>query len=261
MSSNQEIIRSIYKSWKEDTRAVLSKANELEFHYTKKILSRYINRDASVIELGCATGYYGMFFADKCRKYTGIDITPEHIDIFNEKIKNAGLTNVSAHTGDATSLDGIQAESYDVVLCLGPMYHLPPAERELVFSECKRILRPGGIAAFAYISPMGAYLKAVMSWPDKYPSEEANDCVLKKGRDDLRPDVFFYITPEHISRRAEERGFTVIKNVGVDFSVNDGIINGMDENKYKAFITLNDYITEHESCAGLANHSLLICKK
>ena len=40
-----------------------------------------------VLELGCGTGYYGMYFADMCAEYTGIDITPENIEIFNRKIK------------------------------------------------------------------------------------------------------------------------------------------------------------------------------
>ena len=40
-----------------------------------------------MLELGCGTGYYGMYFADMCAEYTGIDITPENIEIFNRKIK------------------------------------------------------------------------------------------------------------------------------------------------------------------------------
>ena len=69
----------------------------------------------------------------------------------------SGRKNVRAQLGDATALTEVAGGSFDVVLCLGPMYHLPDRERELVFAQCRRILRPGGIAAFAYVNKVGVY--------------------------------------------------------------------------------------------------------
>lgn len=261
MAINENIIRDSYASGKEDTRATSSKASGLEFYYTKKILSEYIKSDSHVIETGCATGYYGIHFADKCAEYVGMDISPVNIALFNDKIQNANLNNVSATVGDATNLKNVPDNSFDVVLCLGPMYHLPPDERELVFAECKRIAKEGAIIAFAYISPMGAYLKGVLILPEYYPNEKANECVLKRGVDDSKPDVFFYATPENMSKNAKAHGLTVIKNVGTDFTFNDNIINEMSDDRFVSYMTLCDYMVESESCAGLANHSLLICKK
>ncbi len=53
--------------------------------------------------------------------YTGIDITPENIDMLNEKITTRGITNVSARVGDATDLKEVPSGAYDVVPALGPM--------------------------------------------------------------------------------------------------------------------------------------------
>jgi len=260
MATNENKIRENYISGREDTRAVWSRASGLEFHYTKKLLREYVKPDSRVLELGCATGYYGMYFADKCAEYVGIDITPENIEVFDEKIKSAGLKNVRAEVGDATKLN-LSDNGFDVVLCLGPMYHLPPEERELVFSECKRVAWDSALTAFAYISPIGAYLKGILMRPEKYPNEKANEYCLGKGRDDLRPDVFFYCTPENIAGRAEAHGFTVLRNSGTDFTFDDKLINGMSDEQFKAWMTLSDYMVEAESCSGLANHGLLICRK
>ena len=261
MASNHEKIRENYAHGKEAGRAYESRANGLEFHYTKKILDDYIMPDSSIIELGCGGGYYGVYFADRCAKYVGIDITPENIAIFEEKIKNSGFHNIRASVGDATNLYNIADNSFDVVLCLGPMYHLPTEERELVFEECKRIAKPGAILAFAYISPMGAYVKACLTWTEHYPNKKTNEYVLKKGIDDEKPGVFFFVTPEQMAESAKNHGLEIIKNAGVDFTFNDDLINNMSEDKFEAWLELTDYMVESESCAGLANHSLLVCRK
>lgn len=90
MASNQEKIINQYFNYNEDNRANESRAVGLEFHYTKKFLSEYIISESRVIELGCGTGYYGMFFADKCAYYTGVDLLPENIITFNENKECAG---------------------------------------------------------------------------------------------------------------------------------------------------------------------------
>ena len=260
-SSNREQIIANYANGKEQERAFESRASGLEFHYTKKILDKHIMPDSSIIELGCGGGYYGVYFADKCSKYVGVDITPENIAVFEEKIKMSGFYNVRASVGDATNLYNIADSNFDVVLCLGPMYHLPPEERELVFAECKRIAKPGAVLAFAYISPMGAYLKACLMWTDRYPDKKTNEYVLINGTSDDTPGLFFFAAPEKIAESAKAHGLEMIENAGVDFVFNENIINNMSGEKFEAWLELTDYMAESESCAGLANHSLLICKK
>ncbi|MCL2674682.1 MAG: class I SAM-dependent methyltransferase, partial [Defluviitaleaceae bacterium] len=155
MASNRDKILSYYEGYDEDARATSSRENGLEFYYTKKLLDEYITSESCVIELGCGTGYYSMYFADKCAQYTGVDLSPDNIAVFREKIVAEKKENIRAAVGDATALSEFQGNSFDVVLCLGPMYHLPQEERAKVFDECCRIARPGAILAFAYINGLG----------------------------------------------------------------------------------------------------------
>jgi len=117
----------------------------MEYKYTKKILDRYIPTEASVLEIGCGTGYYGIYLSDKCKKYTGLDITPGNIALFRDKIIERSLANVETVIGDATDLSGFDDDSFDVVLTFGPIYHLPPEESKIAFAESKRVCKKNGI--------------------------------------------------------------------------------------------------------------------
>jgi len=261
MAKNEQLIRDWYSDKREENRATRSRADGIEFYFTKKVLEKYINKQISVIEIGCGTGYYGMFLTDKCKEYTGVDISPENIEIFNEKIKRLNIKNINTMIGDAANLKNIKNSEYDVVLVLGPMYHLPPEERDLVFIEAKRICKDNGIIIFAYINKLGVFLYGALSFPDIYPNEKAFECTLINETDDMRPMEFFYTTPEKMAECAGKNGLTVLKNTGIDFIFNCNQINSMDEEKYECWLKYLEYLCESESCTGLSNHTLLICKK
>jgi SAM-dependent methyltransferase len=246
----------------EDNRATSSRSASLEFHYTKKILDDYISKDNRILEIGCGTGYYGFYFADKCRDYIGIDLFPYHIEVFQRKIKESGINNLSCKIGDATHLDGIEDNRYDVVLCLGPMYHLPSDIRELVFVECKRVCKDDGIIVFAFINKIGTYFGAILhdDLRNKYPSQLANETVLEQGiNDDDAP--FFFTTPEEMIYAADRHGLSKIRIAGLDFFNLTAIADKMDDEKFGFYLELFDEAINLESCAGMSEHALLICKK
>lgn len=261
MAKNKNKIQEHYQdALREDGRFSRDISSSMESYYTKKFIVDYISSTSSVIEVGCGTGFYGMFLADKCDSYLGIDITTGNIELFNKKIKANKLKNVQAQVGDATKLDSIPGNRFDVVLILGPMYHLPPEERELVFKESKRICKDGGIIIYAYINKVGAYLAGCFMAPEIYPSDKVGKLVLDNGNDDLRPDIFFLTTPEEIEKVAAKEGLIVIKNVGTDFTIAMNIINNMSKKQLKAWYKLNNFMSNSPSCTGVSNHALLICK-
>lgn len=247
----------------EDGRAESSRTSSLEFYYTKKHIDEYVTRDCRVLEVGCATGHYGLYYADKCREYVGVDVFPPHIDFFRRKIKELELANVSCQVGDAADLTGIADDSFDVVLCLGPMYHLPKEERELVFSECRRVCKTGGVLAFAYINKVGVYCGACLydDWRDIYPNRKSNEYVFEKGTDDERPGLFYFTMPEEMEEAALRHGLMKLKNLGTDFTVTRGIVDVMDDEKFEVMKELLDCMSSYESCTGMSGHAVLVCRK
>jgi len=155
----------------------------------------------------------------------------------------------------------MKAERDAGALVLGPMYHLPPKDRELVFQESIRVCKPGGKLCYAYISLLGVYAGACILWPEKYPNAYANECTLVQGLDDLRPDLFFFTTPEEIEQTAKGHGLSILKNIGVDFFFASNIINNISEEQFAAWMMLNDRMADSAFCTGLSNHALLVCEK
>ena len=264
MSDYKEKIFARYgEGTPEEGRAASSRSAGLEFHYTKKAMGEYINKNTRVLEIGCATGYYAFHFANKCREYVGIDLFPPHIELFKQKITESGLTNISCFVGDAVNLDGIKDDSFDVVCCFGPMYHLPPEERELVCAECKRVCKPDGIIAFAYVNKIGVYIGACVHDTHRsvYPNKKTNDFILRQGTPDSIPGLFYLTMPEEMEAAAAKHGLVKLRNMGTDSFITISVVDQMDDEEFEVYMELHDEMVKYESCTGMSNHALLICKK
>ncbi len=260
MSSNQDIVRKFYQDGKEENRYQASRSVGMEFHYVKKFMGEYIKPDSDIIELGCGAGYYGMHFADQCANYIGVDMSPDNIERFRSHIEKAGVKNVTALKGDAMDLSDIKKGSFDVVMCLGPMYHLQHRERLKVFKECYRVAKKGGIISFAYINRLGVYAGACVL-ESKYPNAEANKLVFEQNTGDIDPGLFIFTSPEEMESDAKKAGYQIIKNHGLDFMFESSAIDAMSEEQFKHYMEISDRMSESASCVGLSNHALLICKK
>jgi ubiquinone/menaquinone biosynthesis C-methylase UbiE len=114
----------------------------LEFERTKEILLRSLPPGRRVIlDIGGGTGLYAEWLAQLGYDSHLIDITPGHIEV--ARSKRNGVS--SAEIGDARDLAWPDA-SADVILLLGPLYHLvDAADRLLALAEARRVLRPGGL--------------------------------------------------------------------------------------------------------------------
>jgi len=263
VASNKDIIFARYGGKPEDGREASSRTAALEFYYTKRHMDEYITPEKRVLEIGCATGYYGLHYASRCREYVGIDLYPPHIEIFEQRISEIGLKNVSCHVGDALRLETTHDAAFDVVLCFGPMYHLPPEERKLAFAECARVCKPGGVLAFAYITSVGTYAGCCVydQWRDTYPNASTTEYVFEKGTDNEKPGLFFFTMPEEIEAAAAAHGLAKIKNLGTSFQFAMKIVDDMSNERFELMKPIYDQLTSYESCTGMSGHALLVCKK
>lgn len=251
-----------YSKANEGQRASLAGDYGMEFLNTKKYLRDYIDPTKKVIELGCGGGYYGLYYAEKCYSYHGIDLTPFNIQVFQGKINELGLTNVSADIGDATNLVKIPDESYDVVLCLGPLYHLNREDRIKCILECKRICKKDGVIVFAYINKLGAIAKYAVTFGwEGLLNDRISEYVLDKGTDDVHTDIFYYTMPEELEADAKSVGLDKIKNVGLDSLLDDKKIAGLTEEQRCVWFKFSDIMNDSPSCVGMSNHALLICSR
>jgi SAM-dependent methyltransferase len=134
-------------------------AFRLEHERTRELLRRYMPpAPAVVVDVGGAAGAYALWLAEEGYAVDLIDLTPRLVAEAQRRSALARRPLQSCRVGDARSLD-LPAAVADIVLLLGPLYHLiEPRDRARALQEAARILRPGGWLFAAAISRWGSAL-------------------------------------------------------------------------------------------------------
>ena len=114
-------ILKYYEEYDEDKRLFKSNMNKLEFITTIEKLNSIIKSGDKIIELGAGTGNYSFYYNDKGHEVVALDIVLKHVEIIEQKIKEKNSKKIKTYLGSAIDLSEFSDESFDVVLCLGPM--------------------------------------------------------------------------------------------------------------------------------------------
>ena len=103
-----------------------------------------IDEGATVLDLGCGAGtdlLIAAQMAGPSGRAIGIDMTGAMLERARRSAREMGLSNVELHEGLIESLP-LEPESVDVVISNGVIDLVP--DKEAVFSEIDRVLKPGG---------------------------------------------------------------------------------------------------------------------
>ena len=101
-----------------------------------------ITKGINVLDLGCGDGTTAIPQAKLGANVVGVDIASNLVTAGNIRAKAAGLTNCIFQEGDATDLNGLKSESFDLVVSIfGAMFAPKPFD---VAKEMVRVTKPGG---------------------------------------------------------------------------------------------------------------------
>lgn len=211
-----EEIRAYYETGVERER-LTEGYSRVEFERTKEILARYVpSEPARVLDVGGGPGAYAEWLAVQGHMVRLVDATPLHV----EQALQLAQGRFSAILGDARALDEADG-SYDVVLLLGPLYHLIEREDRLnALREAHRVLRPGGLVAAAAISRFASLLDGLLhhylSDPRFWVIVEDD---LADGQHRSAGDFFttaFFHHPDELATELESAGFLLDSMFGVE---------------------------------------------
>ena len=104
----------------------------------------------AVLDVACGTGVAAITAAGRGAKVSGLDLTPQLLAHARENERIAGYGAIEWTEGDAENLPYEDA-SFDVVL--SQFGHMFAPRAEVVISEMRRVLKPGGRLAFATWPP------------------------------------------------------------------------------------------------------------
>ncbi|MGA9342374.1 MAG: class I SAM-dependent methyltransferase [Rhodanobacteraceae bacterium] len=109
------------------------------------------------LDFGCGAGRLTRALASHFTRVLGVDVAPAMIE--TARSLNRDLDNVEFRENALPSLDGIADSSVDLVYSCMTLQHMPSELAEGYIAEFLRVLSPGGVAAFQFVSGADASVR------------------------------------------------------------------------------------------------------
>jgi len=127
MNKQHEIVGRYYDTSIFDYESVrLTKYCPVEFAITSRYLQRWVPQGAKVAEIGVGVGHYSKLLTSQGCSIHLVDVSERLLDAACARLRDSGLEGqiVGVDRASATDLDCLGTGIFDVVLMLGPLYHL-----------------------------------------------------------------------------------------------------------------------------------------
>lgn len=258
-----------YENYREEDRLTTNNARKVEFLTTIRVLDEHFANADKVKILDCAagTGIYAFYFADKGYNVTATDITPRHIQLINEKLNSKPYTMKTAVI-DATDLNCFENESFDIVLNMGPLYHLTSEDmRKKCVHECFRVLKKGGLLVTSYISKYFIFPYLATNNSEFLKADFAN-ILIDVGSISHDDENCFWTDTHYASANEMEELYTNFNLVTIDHFAQDGmapmlrsIIDEYNDEQFKVWCDYHYKTCREKSILGASNHAIIIGKK
>ena len=256
----KHIIEEKYNTYQEDER-FNRKSQSFEFRTTMHYIQKYLKKGSKILEIGAGTGRYSIALAKMGYNVTAVELVENNLNVLRENAK--GLDNLKSYQGDALNLQ-FEDNSFDVVLCLGPMYHLfNKNDKDRAISETIRVCKPKGICMFAYLT------HSSIIWEYGVRKGKIKDLAYALNKDgsikDIPEEIFNSYFIEDFEKQFKRTNTRFLKNIATDGVapmmkdyIDDGIMSDEDfEILYKLHLTTCERL-DHQ---GYSSHMLYICKK
>jgi len=248
-------------------------AFQLERVRSQEIILRYLpkKKNLKILDIGGGCGYYSFWLRHLGHKIYLLDLAEKNIRIAESIAKKKKLNLECIEVGDARDLhfkDGY----FDVVLMMGPLYHLTNKKDRLkALYEARRVLRQDGLLFGAAISRFAWMMDSFYYGLVKDP-----DCVRIMNRDLLSGQhrnytrKFNYFTtafltlPEILRKEVKQAGFKSVEVLAIEaFGAH---IPGFNKNWHnpkfmKLLLGTIDKVEKDSSLLGMSNHIMAVAKK
>ncbi len=250
-----EQIKSYYENYDEEGRLFRDKAHLPEYLTTIRYFDRLFAPNSRILDACAGTGRYAFYLAKKGHIVTASDLVEYNINLIKTNHNAGKLADVSVC--NVLDMAQFEANSFDVVLCMGAMYHLPSDNEKIqAIRNCVSVCKPGGLVVLSYLNYFAVVAAEVQTGLGNLSD------VLAAFEDDS-DFIFKATTPTKMVSYAKETGLEIIHNIGTDgvsFVIADKVKAATDE----AFNHWMEYIYRHceePSTIGYNMHGLLIGRK
>jgi len=202
------------------------------------LFDKYLPAEGKVIDTSAGEGHFAFHLAEKGYAVTAGDLLADHVEEIKSDPRSAKLEAI--YCASYRNLSQFADESFDVLISMGPMYHSRTrAEKETFIRESLRVLKPGGVIAFTYMTPFAMTLGQYFNAARTYDNREKLQAFRKLASVEKSKscDMFNGMTLDEMTDLSREYGIeilTVASTYGVLYNM-VGEIESLSEEEYKAF--------------------------
>lgn len=243
--------------------------HQLEHDLTWRYLDQHLPAQGSILEVGAGTGGYTLELAKRGYQVTAVDLSAANLETCAKRLANAGLQGqVTLVLADGRDLGEVAKRDFDVVLLMGPLYHLiAESDRKTVLKQTYDRLQTGGLLFSAFISRFGIMGDLIRNLPDWIEDQTEVQSLLEKGH---RPEDYprggfrgYFSTIPEIVPLHEAIGFETLVLAGVEpaISADDESYNSLQGRQRRLWLDLFYRISTEISIMGASRHLLYIGRK
>ncbi len=254
-------IQEIYDNYDEDTRLTRSRHGQLEYFTTMSYIERYLKPNAKILEIGAGTGRYSIELARRGYNVTAVELVESNLKVL--KKNSRGIKNIKSYQGDALDLTRFKDESFDMVLVLGPMYHLYSKKDQMqAINESIRVCKKSGILMYAFL-PVHSL---IYGWGMEGNIKEA---LLENFTKDYKIKQFasqkftgFDLDDfEALFKKSPVEKLHLVATDGIMDAEEERTSFRMDDEDFELFKKYHLATCERYELIGLSFHALYICRK
>ncbi|MDX1614628.1 MAG: class I SAM-dependent methyltransferase [Candidatus Promineifilaceae bacterium] len=261
-------IRSVYDADPELEWQRLER-HRTEFAVTLRALEDHLPvAPAVVLDLGGGPGRYAIALARRGYRVLLADLSLGNLRLARRKAAASDTHLVGTVQLNALDLEVLPAGAFDAVLMLGPLYHLLEAgDRRRAVSQARRVLRPGGTLAAAFITRFAFLRDSAQGYPEWFVENEAYarhllaTGVYNQPRGE-RP-YFYFVHPDEVLPLMEGVGLLTKSLLGVEGVVagHESEVNALRGPAWEAWVQINYEVAHEPSLLGAADHLLYVGQK
>lgn len=250
-------IENLYKTQQEERRLSRCQAAQIEYLTTMHYLQSYLHPHVRILDLGAGTGAYALPLAEAGYEVYAVDLMAHHLDILKKHMQKGW--KLTLHQGSATDLSMFPDNHFDIILCMGPLYHLKEEQQRICLDEMHRIAKDDGILFCAYLSNLAVFATEALYPNSRFLRSSAYDSASFKVKDD--PFVSTY--PDNQERMFQNMGFTLIKTFAQDGlgEIKAESINALNKRQFDEWLRFHLAICEQREQLAYSNHIISIIQK